>query len=348
MSAERVTERVLSRVKLICDRILSGGQAVCRAHNPFLSATMLADDDPPRRPLVPYRRSHRVDDEETVPDSEESTSPGQSRPLDDHSGNSTRSPINPAESDPSRLPRAVYRSRKRATSPLPLTYSSVAPVEEVIPDSEDNGKTADTSDDDNDGNMKKQSYSNAPTSVSLGLSDWKQKLRDIDDEYDADDPTQEIASAAPNRKGTSPKDPFDSPLTTEMSLQHTSHQSGANDSLSSPSRGVSSSTNTTPQFLFGTPQAPSPTPPTSDGKPSPMQSLKRKGKSKGKGKSRVPPDVQDAGTSNQLASSPDAIRQTRRSEKSKKPKVRSLFCLHFRCWVVTVDTLSGTHQKGTP
>ncbi|KAI9511264.1 hypothetical protein F5148DRAFT_1146934 [Russula earlei] len=279
------------------------------------------DGDLPGRPLVTYRRSRRVDDEDTVPDSEDFASPAQSRPPDDHGGNNpTQSPVNPDESDSPRPLRAVYRSRLRAPSPPSLSYSSMAPVEEVITDSEDNDRSAGTPDDDEENMARK--------SLSFGLSDWKQKLRDIDDQYDSDEQTQgprEIPCAVPENKGASPKDPFDSPLTETCSL-HTSYQLGpvgANESLSSPSHGMSSSTNTTPQFLFGTPQAPSHTPPTSDGKPSPMQKIKRK--AKGKGKSRATPESQEVATNDQLPPSPRAIRQTKRSEKQKpkKPKVPS-------------------------
>jgi hypothetical protein len=80
---------------------------------------------------------------------------------------------------------------------------------------------------------------------------------------------------------------------------------------------VSSSTNTTPQFLFGTPRTPSPSPPTSDGKPSPMS----KTRTMGKGKARTHHKAHEAVIDDQLASSPDAIRQKRRSEKPKKSKV---------------------------
>lgn len=276
---------------------------------------MSTQDDPPTRHL---RRSHTQEEEETVPDSEDSTPPTQSRPTDHDGGNPISSPIKAAESPP-RPPRAVYRSRKRAASPPPLSYSSIAPAEEIIPDSEDNGPSVGTSDDDNE-DTENKSPSNMRKHVSLGLSAWKQKLRDIDDQYDADEYTQnphEIPSAVPDPKGASPEDPFASPLTTEASSQHASQPQRADDSLSSPSHGVSSSTNTTPQFLFGTPQALSPTPPTSDGKPSPMP----KARTKAKAKAHAPSAAQEAATGDQLASSPDAIRQTKRSEKQKKSKV---------------------------
>jgi hypothetical protein len=200
----------------------------------------------------------------------------------------------------------------------------MAPPEEVIPDSEDNGKTADTSDDDDNDDAQKQSSPNTRKSVPSGLSDWKQKLRDIDDQYDTDDDSQgphEIPDVLPGPKGVFQDDPFASPLTTQTASQHNSHQSRADEPLSSPTRGVSSSTNTTPQFLFGTPGSLSPTPPTSDGKPSPM-SKTAAAQTKGKGKGRAP---FEAVIDDQLASSPDPIRRTRRSEKPKKAKVRSLF-----------------------
>ncbi len=274
-----------------------------------------------RRPLATYRRSHSVEDEETVPDSEDSISHGQSRPPGDDGGNITSSPI-AAQSTPPRPPRAVYRSRKRVPSPPPLSYSSMAPAEEVIPDSEDNGRNANTSDDGSDGDgddIGKNSPSNARQSASLGLSDWKQKLREIDDQYNADERTQgshQISRTVPNPKA-SHEDPFGSPLTTATSSQHASHRLRADESLSSPSRVVSSSTNTTPQFLFGTPRTPSPSPPTSDGKPSPMS----KTRTKGKGKARADPKAHETVINHQPASSPDAIRQKRRSEKPKKTKV---------------------------
>ncbi len=291
----------------------------------FLSATMPSDDDLPRRPFLTYRRSHSVQDEETVPDSEDSAPPAISRLPDDDGANLTASPIIVPDSDPPRPPRAVYRTRKRAVSPPPLSYSSIAPAEEVIPDSEDNGMTADTSDDDDD--TQKKSPSNTRQSVSSGLSDWKQKLRDIDDQYDTDEHPQgplEIQTAVPDPKGSSQGDPFGSPLTAETSSQHALHELRADDSLSSPSRDVSSSTNTTPQFLFGTPGSQftsQPTPPTSDGKPSPMPKTTTTAKAKGKGKARAPPQADEAAIDDQLASSPDAIRRTRRSEKPKKAKV---------------------------
>lgn len=279
----------------------------------------------PRRPLATYRRSHSVEDEETVPDSEDSISHGQARPPDEDGGNPTSSPIKAAQSIPPRPPRAIYKSHKRAPSPPPLSYSSMAPAEEVIPDSEDNGRNAGTSDDGSDGDgigddTGKILPSNARQSSSLGLSDWKQKLREIDDQYNADERTQgphQISRNIPNPKETSHEDPFSSPLTTETSSQHTSHRLRTDESLSSPSRVVSSSTNTTPQFLFGTPRTPSPSPPTSDGKPSPTE----KTRTKGKGKAPTHPKANEMAIDHQLASSSDAIRQKRRSEKSKKSKV---------------------------
>jgi hypothetical protein len=285
---------------------------------------MATPDILPRRPLATYRRSHSVEDEETVPDSEDSISHGRARPPDDDSGNPTSSLINAAQSTSPRPPCAVYRSRRRAPSPPPLSYSSMAPAEEVIPDSEDNGRNAGTSDDGSDGagNVTgEKSPSNARQSASLGLSDWKQKLREIDDQYNADERTQgshQTSRTRPDPKEVSHEDPFSSPLTTETSSRHTSHRLRANESLSSPSRVVSSSTNTTPQFLlFGTPRTPSPSPPTSDGKPSPTS----KTRTKGKGKARAHPKANETAIDHQLASSSDAIRQKRRSEKPKKSKV---------------------------
>ncbi len=296
----------------------------------------------PRRPLATYRRSHSVEDEETVPDSEDSISHGQSRPPDEDGGNPTSSPIRAAQSTPPRPPRAVYRSRKRAASPTPLSYSSMAPAEEIIPDSEDNGRNAGTSDDGSDGdgdNNRKKSPSNARQSASSGLSDWKQKLRQIDDQYNADDDEHTqgphpISRTIPDPKEPSHEDPFGSPLTTETSSQHSSHRLRADESLSSPSRVVSSSTNTTPQFLFGTPRTPSPSPPTSDGKPSPTS----KTRTKGKGNARAHPKAQahDTAINHQLASSPDVIRQKRRSEKPKKSKV-GFHRLRCMCWAMTIN-----------
>jgi len=279
----------------------------------------------PERPLTTYRRSHSVEDEETVPDSEDSISRGQARPPDDDGGNPTSSPINAAHITPPRHPRAVYRSHKRAPSPPPLSYSSMAPAEEVIPDSEDNGRNAATSDDGSDGDgdgdgIGKKLPSNARQSASLGLSDWKQKLREIDDQYISDERTQgphQISRTIPDPKEASQEDPFGSPLTTGTSSQHTSHRLRTDESLSSPSRVVSSSTNTTPQFLFGTPRTPSPSPPTSDGKPSPMS----KTRTKGKGKARAHPKANETAIDHQHASSSNAIPQKRRSEKPKKSRV---------------------------
>jgi len=297
------------------------------AGHPILSflPTMATADLLPRRPLATYRRSHSVEDEETVPDSEDSISHGQARPPDDGGGNPTSSPIKAAQSTPPRPPRAVYRSRKRALSPPPLSYSSMAPPEEVIPDSEDNGRNAATSDDGSDGDgdgddTGKKLTTNARQSASLGLSDWKQKLREIDDQYTTDERTQgphQISRTIPNSKEASQEDPFSSPLTTETSSQHASHRLRTDETLSSPSRVVSSSTNTTPQFLFGTPRTPSPSPPTSDGKPSPMS----KARTKGKGKARAHPKANETVTDRQLASSSEVIRQKRRNEKPKKSKV---------------------------
>ena len=287
---------------------------------------MATNDVLPRRPLTTYGRSHSVEDEETVPDSEDSISPGQSRTHADDSGNPTSPPIKAAQSPPPRPPRAVYRSRKRAPSPPPLSYSSMAPAEEVISDSEDNSRNVGTSDDDGNGDeLGKKSPSNTRQSVSSGLSDWKEKLRDIDDQYDADECMQrqhEVSRTMPDSKEAYPEDPFGSPLTTEPSSQHASSRVRADESLSSPSRLVSSSTNTTPHFLFGTPRTPSPSPPTSDGKPSPMS----KTRTKGKGKARAHPKAHEAVIDDQLASPPNAIRQKRRSEKpKKKSKVRFHF-----------------------
>ncbi|KAF8259454.1 hypothetical protein EI94DRAFT_1751504, partial [Lactarius quietus] len=111
-----------------------------------------------------------------------------------------------------------------------------------------------------------------------------------------DDCPHDIPSSVhnPNPTETSLKDPFGSPLTTHASSQHASHRSRPDALPSSPPLNALSSTNTTPQFVFGTPQAPSPTPPTSDGKPSPIPKTKSKGKAKGK--TRAPSEVQEAGS----------------------------------------------------
>ncbi|KAI0253060.1 hypothetical protein BJV78DRAFT_1196315 [Lactifluus subvellereus] len=284
------------------------------------------DDELPRRVLVTYRPSHSVEDEETVPDSEDSTSPGKTRPPDDEDSNLLDQPILLDRSDPPRPPRAVYRSRKRAVSPPSLSYTSVAPAEEVIPDSEDNTRSLGTSDDDDGDDNSKKTPSNARKSTSTGLSDWKQKLRDIDNEYDTDEDTQSphnISSALSDPKGASLKDPFGGPSATQASSQHASHRPRADDSLSSPLHNVSSSTDTTPQFVFGTPQARTTTPPTSDGKPSPIP--KTTARTKGKGKARAPPEAEEATMDDPLVPSPDGVRQTRRREKPNKSKVG----LHF-------------------
>jgi hypothetical protein len=304
------------------------GQAASPARNSFSSAIMGSDDELPRRALATYRRSNRVEDEETVPDSEDSTSRGETRPPDDQDTNLVKQPILVDQPDPPRPPRAVYRSRKSAVSPPPLSYTSVAPAEEVIPDSEDNSRSLTTSDDDDGDENSKNSPSNARRTTSTALSDWKQKLRDIDDEYDTDEDTQsphKMSSAVSHSKEVSSEDPFGDPPTTQTSPQHGSHQPRADEPLSSPLHNVSSSTDTTPQFVFGTPQTPSRTPPTSDGKPSPVPNTRAKGK--GKGKARAPPAAEEATIDDPLVSSPDGVRQTRRREKPKKSKVR----FHFAC-----------------
>ncbi|KAH8986291.1 hypothetical protein EDB92DRAFT_2116431 [Lactarius akahatsu] len=280
---------------------------------------MGSDDGLPRRTLATYGRSRRRDDEETVPDSEDSSSRAEPRPPEDDDGNLPKRPIKDGsdESEPPRPPRAFYRSRKRAPSPHTLSYTSAASTEEVIPDSEENGRDAGSSDDEDSDGIRKFSAS----SKSSGLSDWKQKLRDIDTEYDMDDHPSgphDKPSPVSNPKETSSVDPFGSPLTTHASSQRASHRSRSDELPSSPPHNASSSTNTTPQFVFGTPQAPSPTPPTSDGKPSPIPKTKTKGKAKGK--TRPPAEVQEASIDDQLVPSPEVVHQTRRKEKQKKPK----------------------------
>ncbi|KAH9024524.1 hypothetical protein EDB85DRAFT_2181641 [Lactarius pseudohatsudake] len=279
---------------------------------------MGSDDGLPRRTLATYGRSRRRDDEETVPDSEDSSSRAEPRPPEEDDGNLPKRPIKDGgdESEPPRPPRAFYRSRKRALSPPSLSYTSAASTEEVIPDSEENGRGAGSSDDE-DSDDRKISAS----SKSSGLSDWKQKLLDIDTEYDMDDRPSgphDKPSPVSNPKETSSEDPFGSPLTTHASSQRASHRSRSGELPSSPPHNASSSTNTTPQFVFGTPQAPSPTPPTSDGKPSPIPKTKTKGKAKGK--TRPPAEVQEASIDDQLVPSPEVVHQTRRKEKQKKPK----------------------------
>lgn len=277
---------------------------------------MGSDDGLPRRTLVTYARSRRPDDEETVPDSEDSTSRAGPRPPEDDDDNLCKRPIkgDGDESEPPRPPRAVYRSHKRALSPPSLSHTSEASAEEVISDSEENGRGVGSSDDDDSDDIQKISESNMPRAIS---SDWKQKLRDIDTEYDMDvcpSGPHLVPGLDPNLKETFSEDPFGSPLTTHAS----SHRSRADELPSSPPLNASSSTNTTPQFVFGTPQAPSPTPPTSDGKPSPIPKTKTKGKAKGK--TRALSEVQEASIDDPLVPSSEGVRQTRRKEKQKKPK----------------------------
>ncbi|KAH9049235.1 hypothetical protein EDB83DRAFT_1404156 [Lactarius deliciosus] len=279
---------------------------------------MGSDDGLPRRTLATYGRSRKRDDEETVPDSEDSSSRAEPRLPEDGDGNLPKRPIKDGgdESEPPRPPRAFYRIRKRDLSPPSLSYTSAASTEEVIPDSEENGRGAGSSDDEDSDGIRK-------IPESSGLSDWKQKLLDIDTEYDMDDlPSgpHDIPGPVSNPKETSSEDPFGSPLTTHASSQRASHRSRSDELPSSPPHNASSSTNTTPQFVFGTPQAPSPTPPTSDGKPSPIPKTKTKGKAKGK--TRAPAEVQEANIDDQLVPSPEVVHQTRRKEKQKKPKVR--------------------------
>jgi hypothetical protein len=300
---------------------------------------MGCDDELPRRSRVTYRRSNRVQDEETVPDSEDSTSPDKTRPPNDEDSNLVKRPIPVDQPDPPRPPRAVYRSRKGAVSPPPLSYASVAPAEEVIPDSEDNPRSLGTSDDDDGDDNSKKSPFNARKTTSTGLSDWKQKLRDIDDDYDSDEDTQsphQMPSTVSHPEEVSLKDPFGNPPTTQTS-------SRADESLSSPLHNLSSSTDTTPQFVFGTPQAPSHSPPSSDGKPSPIPKTRAKAKGKGKGKARPPPVAEEATIDDPLVSSPNGVRQTRRREKAKKSKVR--FHLPSTCTLVTFD--GRTYQAPT-
>jgi hypothetical protein len=282
---------------------------------------MPSEDELPRRARVTYRRSNRVQDEETVPDSEDSTSPAETRPLNGEDSSLVKQPILVDQPDPPRPPRAVYRARKCAVSPPPLSYASMASAEEVIPDSEDNSRSLGTSDDGDADDNSKNSPFNTRKTISRSLSDWKQKLRDIDDDYETDEDTQSphtMPSAVSHPKNMSLNDPFGNPPTTQTS-------SRADESLSSPLHHVSSSTDTTPQFVFGTPQAPSHTPPTSDGKPSPIP--KTRAKAKGKGKVRPPPTAEEATIDDPLVSSPDGVRQTRCREKAKKSKVRILFYL---------------------
>lgn len=316
---------------------------------------MGSDDELPRRALVTYRRSHSVEHEETVPDSEDSISPGQTRTPDDEDTNlvEKQKPILVDPSDPPRPPRAAYRARKCAVSPPPLSYTSMAPAEEVIPDSEENSVTLGTSDDDDANDNSKESPENALKTSYTGLSDWKQKLREIDDEYDTDEDTQsphKISSAVSHPKEAFLEDHFGNPPTTQASSQHASHQSRANGSLSSPSHNLSSSTNTTPQFMFGTPHTSSPSPPTSDGKPSPQPKTraKTKAKGKGKGKARALPATEEATTTvddDSLPSSPDGVRrQTRRREKPNKSKVR----IHFTCNAQTGDVLTANRLDQAP
>ncbi|KAI9442008.1 hypothetical protein BJY52DRAFT_1194915, partial [Lactarius psammicola] len=296
---------------------------------------MGSDDELPRRTLATYGRSRRRDDEETVPDSEDSTSRAEPRPPEDDDGNLPRQPIK-GDGEPHHPPRAVYRSHKRALSPPSLSYTSVASTEEVIPDSEENGRGVGSSDDEDSDDIRKNSASNQPKIIS-GNSDWKQKLRDIDNEYDMDDCPSgpHIPSPVPSPKETFSENPFGSPLTTHASSERASHRSRTDELPSSPPHNASSSTNTTPQFVFGTPQAPSPTPPTSDGKPSPIPKTKTKGKAKGK--TRALAEVQEASIDDQLMPSPDGVRETRRRERQKKPKVGFRFSSVIRVLVMIND-----------
>ncbi|KAI0260518.1 hypothetical protein BC834DRAFT_973382 [Gloeopeniophorella convolvens] len=283
---------------------------------------MSSDDEPlPRRPTATYGRSRRVDDDETVPDSEDSVSRGEHRPADDDDDNNTitRTTDDGTFGAP-RPPRAIYRSRKRAITPPTLSYSSVAPPEEVVPDSEDNARPADASDDDENNNA--DSTLPSPRVPHLpGLSDWKKQLQDIDDEYGSDDGRATAGARTGTASSTTPAldDPFGSPLTVQPSSQPPEHDT------SSPMltrADATSSAYTSPQVIFGTPQAPSPTPPTSDGNPTPIP--RTKSKSKGKARARTPPEDKDAtatATSDDaLASSPGSKRKTRRREKPKRTK----------------------------
>ncbi|KAI0299733.1 hypothetical protein B0F90DRAFT_586944 [Multifurca ochricompacta] len=127
---------------------------------------MTTDEESPRPALLTYRCSNKVEEEETVPDSEDSTSPAEPRPSGDKEGNPTKQPMRRDPSDPPRPPRAVYRSRRRAPSPPPQSYSSVVPDEEVIPDSEDNGRSAGMSDDEDRGENQKKTASNTSSLAS--------------------------------------------------------------------------------------------------------------------------------------------------------------------------------------
>ena len=295
-------------------------------HQSFFLATMGSDDGLSRRAPVTYGRSRRPDDEETVPDSEDSITRAEPRPTEDGDDNLPKQPINgdSDESEPPRPPRAFYRTNKRALSPPSLSFTTVASTEEVIPDSEENGRGVGSSEDEDSDNNRQNSAFNSPRTTTSGLPDWKQKLRDIDAKYEMDESpsgTHDIPSPVsnPNPKETSSEDPFGSPLTTHASSQLASHRSRPDELPSSPPLNASSSTNTTPQFAFGTPRAPSPTPPTSDGKPSPIPKTKTKGKAKGK--TRAPSEVQEASIDDQLVPSPKGVRQTRRKEKQKTTKV---------------------------
>ena len=278
---------------------------------------MGSDDGLSRPPRVTYARSRKPHDEETVPDSEESISRAEPSPPEDGDDNRPNNGDSD-ESEPPRPLRAAYRSQKRSLSPPSLSYTTVPSTEEVIPDSEENGGDVGSSADEG---CRKNSASSSPRTTSSGLPDWKQQLRDIDTKYDMDDSPHDITSPVSNTSPmeTSPQYPFGSPLTTHASSQPASHRSRPDELSSSPPLNASSSTNTTPQFVFGTPQVPSPTPPTSDGKPSPIPKTKTKGKAKGK--TRAPSEAREASIDDQLVPSAKGVRQTRRKEKQKKTKV---------------------------
>ncbi|KAI9448541.1 hypothetical protein H4582DRAFT_2093651 [Lactarius indigo] len=243
---------------------------------------MGSDDGLPRRTLTTYGRSRKRDDEETVPDSEDSSSRAEPRSPEDDDGNLPKQPIkgDGDESEPPRPPRAFYRSRKRALSPPSLSYTSVASTEEVIPDS--GGEWEGSS---------PQAFQTGDRSsmISTPNTIWTTTLA-VHMIY--------LASVT-NPKETSLEDPFGSPLTTHASSQRASHRSRSDELPSSPPHNAS---------VFY----------EHDTTPSPIPKTKTKGKAKGK--TRALAEVQEASIDDQLVPSPEVVHQTRRKEKQKKPK----------------------------
>ena len=78
-----------------------------------------------RRPLATYRRSHPVEDEETIPDSEDSISHGHTRPPNDDGGNPTSSPSKLLRLHLLVLP-VQFIGPLQALQPPPLPYRILA------------------------------------------------------------------------------------------------------------------------------------------------------------------------------------------------------------------------------